>query len=301
MAKQIKNVALAGASGSLGSKILRALLDKNEFHVTALVRKQRDDLPTGAEVKVVDFDSPDALSKALIGQDALIDATSPDPALSLRLVNAAGAAGVYRLIPAEFGSDPENPAARALPAFAAKAQAYQHIQKLGEEGKITWTAVSNHAFLDWALRTSFAKIDIVHKKVEYLDNGTAQFPWTLLSSVATAVVNILLKPEETKNRICYIYNAIMSTAEIVDLAKQVLGGDGWDIQSVDKQELLNKAMAEMAAGRVTFPVIRDMVLFSLHTPDHGITGKKDDNDLLGVSTLSREEIKKIIQEVALQS
>lgn len=298
MAKQIKNVAIAGASGSLGSSILRALLSQDQFQVTALVRKERNDLPTGAVIKVVDFDSPDALAKALQGQDALIDATSPDPALSLRLVNAAAAAGVYRLIPAEFGADPENAAARALPVFAAKAQNYEHMRKLGDEGKITWTAVSNHAFLDWALRTSFVRIDLAKKKVEFLGDGTTKFAWTLLSSVGTAVVNILLKPEETKNRVCYIYSTIISPAEVVALAKEVLGHDGWDVEYLDTNKVMQDAMEEVAAGRITFPVIRDLILYSLHTPEHGIGGREVDNDLLGVSVLGNEEIKQVITEVA---
>jgi hypothetical protein len=54
--------------------------------------------PTGAYVKVVDFNSAESLSAAVAGQDAVIDTTfSLDVETPLRLIDAAVHSGVYRL------------------------------------------------------------------------------------------------------------------------------------------------------------------------------------------------------------
>ena len=164
---------------------------------------------------MVDFDSVSSLTETLKGQDALVDATStPDPSLSIRLIDAAVAAGVYRVLPAEFSSDPENTKARALPPFQGERVVYEYIQKLGNENKITWTAMSNTAFLDWGLRMGFVGIDLVNKKIDYMNDGTMVVPWTLLSSVSEAVVNVLSKPEHTKNRVCHISNIQKSQKDV---------------------------------------------------------------------------------------
>ncbi|RSL43880.1 hypothetical protein CEP54_014907 [Fusarium duplospermum] len=138
MAHQIKNVALAGASGSLGSCILQALVKTSHFNVTLLSRKAVNNVPSGVVVQVVDFESVSSLTVTLKGQDALIDATSaPDPSVAIRLIDAAVAAGVYRLIPSEFSADPTNTKTRSLAVFQGKAKALEHIQKLADDGKIT--------------------------------------------------------------------------------------------------------------------------------------------------------------------
>ncbi|KAH6714978.1 hypothetical protein DL95DRAFT_479692 [Leptodontidium sp. 2 PMI_412] len=300
MAPEIKNVVLAGPSGSLGSHILRALLAQNLFDVTVLVRKPRDDLPSSVKVKVVDFDSVASLSEALKGKDALVDATSnpADPTLSIRLVDAAVAAGVYRILPAEFSSDPENSKARHLPPFQGKSQAYKYIQKLGRENKITWTAVSNHALFDWGLRMGFVGIDLAGKKIDYMNDGTLVIPWTLMSSVGTAVANILLRPEETRNRVCYIYDILKSQKEVADLTKSALGNEGWQEQKLDMDKVFEEAMTELQAGNVTFKVIGDMIRFSISTPGFVEVPEKDDNELLGVKLLSDEEVKQSIKQIA---
>ncbi|KAM5527850.1 isoflavone reductase family protein [Fusarium oxysporum f. sp. phaseoli] len=299
MAHEIKNVALAGASGSLGSHILQALVKAGRFNVTILTRKVTDNLPSGTAVKVVDYESASDLVSALKGQDALVDATSvPDPSLAIRLIDAAVSAGVYRIIPSEFSSDPMNSKARSLPPFQGKAKVLEYIQKLADTGKITWTAISNHAFLDWGLRMSFLGIDLQNKNVEYLKPGTTIIPMTTLKPVGTAVANALIKGENTKNRICYICSTQKTQKDLAELSKQALGEEGWKSMNVDTEDAFNKAMAKLQAGQVDMQVIGDIIRFSISTPGYIDRLEKTDNDLLGVKTMSDEEVKELILEIA---
>ncbi|KAH7013948.1 hypothetical protein EDB80DRAFT_762399 [Ilyonectria destructans] len=299
MVHKIKNVALAGANGNLGSCILQALVQKGCFSVTLLARKEISDLPTGVTVKVVDFESDSALAEALKGQDALIDATSvPDPSVSIRMMDAAVAAGVHRMIPAEFSSDPMNSKSRALPPFQGKTKAFEHIQKLARDNKITWTAISNHAFLDWGLRMSFVGIDLANRKIDYLNNGNMVVPWTTLASVGIAVANALSKSEETKNRVCSICNIQKSQRELAGLAKQALGEEGWQTQERNMNDAFDKAMSQVQAGQVNWQVIGDIIRYSISTPGYIQKLEKTDNELLGVQAMSDEEVKGLVKEIA---
>ncbi|KAM5526734.1 isoflavone reductase family protein [Fusarium oxysporum f. sp. phaseoli] len=299
MAHEIKNVALAGASGSLGSHILRALNKSGRFNVTVLTRKTTKDVPTGTGVKVVDFESVSDLTAVLKGQYALVDATSvPDPSFAIRLMDAAAAAGVYRMIPAEFSSDPMNAKARGLPPFQGKAKALEHIQNLADDEKITWTAISNHAFLDWGLRMSFIGIDLQNKSIDYLKPCLTVIPMTTLESVGTAVANALIKAEATKNRICYICNTQKTQKDLAELAKRALGDEGWKTQDVDTKEAFEKSMVQLQAGQVDMQVIGDIIRFSISTPGYIQGLEKTDNDLLGVKEMSDAEVQELVREIA---
>lgn len=250
-------------------------------------------------MKVVDFESASALEAALQGQDALVDATSvPDASFAIRLMDAAAAAGVYRLIPAEFSADPSNSKTRSLPPFAGKARAFEHLQELANTGSLTWTAISNNAFLDWGLRTAFLGIDIQNRSIEYFNNGNVVVPYTTLASVGTAVANALGKPEATKNKICYICNVQMTQRELAARARRALGKDGWRVEDLDMEAVLRAAMGELQAGRVSFEVIRDMIRFSISTPGYAARFEQTDNELLGVRAMGEEEIEDLIREIA---
>ncbi|KAF7113641.1 hypothetical protein CNMCM5793_002997 [Aspergillus hiratsukae] len=301
MAQTIRNVAIAGATGNAGSNILNALLSSGKFTITVLTRKPNPSLPTSITTKVVEFDSLSSLTSALKGQDALIDATSvPDPNVAIRLIDAAVAAGIHRFIPAEFSIDPTATNCRSLPVFAGKAKAYEYLQQVAAAGKLTYTSISNGAFLDWNLRTGFSDIDLVKKRINLLNDGSRVTPWTLLSSVGTAVAYALVRAEETKNRTCYVYSIMKSQKEVGELAQEALGKEGWTIQSKDAANVLEDALADFKAGNVTFGAIGGMIRWTLTQPESAAGWAKDDNELLGVQTMSDEEVKELIKQIAAE-
>ncbi|KAH7345801.1 isoflavone reductase family protein-like protein CipA [Pyrenochaeta sp. MPI-SDFR-AT-0127] len=300
MSQVIKNVALAGATGSLGSTLLTSLINNGKFNITVIARKEGQLAPAGVSVKVVNTDSVDAITQALRGQDALVDATSgPDPTLGMRLIDAAAAAGVYRVIPSEFSTDIQSTEARSPLVYHGKNQAFEHLKTLAAEGKITYTTISNSAFLDWNLRTGFINIDLYNKKVQYLNDGTDVFPWTHLSSIGTAVANVLAKPQETRNRSCYISNIKKSQKQMVELAKEILGANGWEESTLDADKALKAATESMISGTVNMQVIGDMIRWSctVYSPRWE---QQDDNKLLGVKSMSDDEVRKLIKEITAE-
>ncbi|KAH6638389.1 isoflavone reductase family protein-like protein CipA [Boeremia exigua] len=298
--KVVRSVALGGASGSLGAEILTALLQA-KFMVTAIVRKEGQTFPAGVDVKVVNTDSVAEIAVALHGQDAFVDATSGvDPTLQGRFIEAAVSSGVYRIVMGEFSVDPQNSEARSPLVFQGKNKSFEQIKELAHEGSITYTTISNGAFLDWNLRTGFVKIDIYNKRIQYLNDGLLPFAWTQLSSVGAAVAKSLEISQQTENRSLCISNIIKSQREMADLAKRALGEDGWEEETLDMDQKLKEATADMMAGKVDMDVIGNMILWSTGTIPSQRFELSGDNELLGVDRMTDEDVCNLIRKIAAE-
>ncbi|RYP07119.1 hypothetical protein DL764_002714 [Monosporascus ibericus] len=298
MAPVIKNVALTGITGNVGAPALKALVESG-FNVTVLARKQPDKLPAGVVVKMVDFGSVESLTKVLEGQDALVDTTNTPGSIEVaqHLIDAAVAAGVYRVIPSEFSGDPNNAPLRALPPFVTKTQVLNHLEKKTAGTGTTWTTISNNAFLDWAMRLGFLNIDLKNRKVTRMYDGNHSFEWTLLETVAKAIVGVLKKPRETENRHCFIHSIKKSQNQMVELAKEAIGGE-WQVEQGDAKKAYEDAMASLQSGKVDFQVIGDIIRYGVVTPVIGKQFPTNNNKLLGVPTMSDNEVKELLKQIA---
>ncbi|KAE8377573.1 hypothetical protein BDV26DRAFT_281743 [Aspergillus bertholletiae] len=300
MAPLIKKVALAGATGNIGSKTMRALADAGKFEITVLHRRPIE-LPqyAGVTVRIVNFESVDSLSAALQGHQAVIDCTSDLVGeTSIRLIDAAVAAHVYRFIPSEYSHPANNAKVRQMPIFAMKDQTHHYLRQLASEGKISYSSVSSGAFLDWNLATGFMNIDLDKKNVQLLNEGDVVFSWTLLSTIGKAVVQVLLHLKQTKNRVIHIHSVWKSQRQMVDLAMAALGGDGWSITTVDADAAAKKAQVEFQAQNINPQVLGDLIRYAVSRPEFIDRPKQDDNALLGLSGMADEEVKDLIREIA---
>ncbi|CAN9387338.1 unnamed protein product [Alternaria sp. RS040] len=134
-----------------------------------------------------------------------------------------------------------------------------------------------------------------------LVDGMLAFPWTMLSSVGVAVASALQKAQETENRCLYISSVIKSQKQMVNLAKEVLGNDGWEETKQDMNQRLKDATESMVAGKVDLGVIGDMIRWSAGTVPALRWKQLDDDKLLGVERLDDDEVRNLIREVALES
>lgn len=102
-------VAVAGAAGDLGFRIVKALIAKGAS-VRALVRRPVDKLALGrVEQVAVNFDDAVALTGALIGATSVVSALNGTAPVILgaqgRLLDAAVAARVPHFVPSDFSLD----------------------------------------------------------------------------------------------------------------------------------------------------------------------------------------------------
>lgn len=135
----IKSVAVAGATGWLGSTVTSQLL-KDGFEVHALVRnadeakkKAAELIKNGLKIVQVNFDDVASITQALKGKDALVSTLAGDGSvfvdLQKRLVDASKAAGIKLFIPSEFGANVE--AAPKDGFFVGKQLAAAYVKESG--------------------------------------------------------------------------------------------------------------------------------------------------------------------------
>ena len=291
------------ATGNTGSAILKALLDFNQFNVTALMRSDsitKATFPSDVRTRTVDYSKPETLVDALRGQDAVISTFNHAFLGHQRtLLDAAVTAGVQRFIPSEYGSDTLNPKAGVLPLFAHKKTEQRYIEELAVQGRITYTIVINGPFLDFGLNHGFLGPNLQKKQITYLDGGSTTFSTTTLSTMGKAVVGVLTKPEETKNRAVYVQDTALTLKDLFRLAKEALGTEGWtEVDGGTTEEKETASYEKLAKGHKDMGVFLGFLLSAIFREGYGGHFQKSDNDLLGIVELKDSEIVELIKDVA---
>ncbi|KAL6707244.1 hypothetical protein ACN47E_004232 [Coniothyrium glycines] len=232
MDSPIKKVIVAGATGSVGTPILHALLACPTLSITILSRASSHaefppDIPV---IRVSDDFTTSELTTAFTGQDAVVVALSTVPVtkeqghtgLAYRLVDAALAAGVHRFIPSEYAANNLDPRARSLvPIYDRKGEMLSYlIAKCAEPGAtLTWSSISCGLWLDWALDPAksgnFLGIDVKARKATVYDSGAARFAVTTSGNAGLAVARVLLQPDLSRNTQIFLCDFTATTQDIV--------------------------------------------------------------------------------------
>ena len=297
----IKSVALAGATGALGTPTLQALLDA-DFTVTALTRKgSTHTFPASVNVAEVDYDSLENLTSALQNHDALVSTLSTTAITSQdKLIDAALAAGVKRFIPSEFGCDMANEKARNLPAYSFKMKIEEEVISKTKGTGTSYTFIFNNAFFDWALDNNFG-INMKEKKMDLYDGGSKVYTTTPIPLVAQGIAGVLLHPEATANRSVRIHGTSMTQQKLLELAQKYKGEDGWEINEVDTAELEKKSYENLQKdpGNVYGWIIGFLVRALFAEGYGGDFSGKNDNELLGLPReMSDGEVEEIVRKRA---
>lgn len=195
-------IALVGASGNAGSRILKELSDRGH-QVTAIARAPEKiaSLPNVVAKKGDVFDQA-ALSELLKGHDAVISSvhfTASDP---LKLIEAVRASGVQRyLVVGGAGSLEIAPGQRVvdLPDFPAayKAEATkgaEFLDRLKQEKQLDWTFLSPSAEFVPGERTGKFRLG----KDTILSNDAGSR--ISFEDYAIALVDEIEKPQHSRQR-----------------------------------------------------------------------------------------------------
>ncbi|OKL62043.1 hypothetical protein UA08_02407 [Talaromyces atroroseus] len=253
-----KNVVLVGASGSVGQTIVNGLLaSATEFNITLLVRadsSSRIAQEGHAAIRVVRGDlSDDAfLKRALTDQEALVVALNSTPdtfKLQDRLVDAAAAVGVKRIIPSDFGSDVTNPKIlEAVPLYQGKVDAARYLEEVvAKNPATTWTAVINGPFYDWGMERDLFGFNPKTRTATLYDNGTGKFDSTNITSLGHVVGSILTAPENFTNRYVYVSEFAISQNEIFEalLRATKTHAKDWTIAHRTTEELKKEGLEKI--------------------------------------------------------
>lgn len=151
MVSKIKNVALVGASGNLGSLVLKSLLEAERFLITIVTRSDSTSkFPNDPSITIKQgsYESPEFLKSAFAGIDALVLTLhwSAVPETEIKLIEAAASVGVKWIFPTEFGSDLGNEdMLNAVPIHASKTAPRVRVEELGSN----WVGVVTNPWFDF--------------------------------------------------------------------------------------------------------------------------------------------------------
>lgn len=275
--------------------MLKELLDAG-FDVTILTRQGSDKtFDSRAHIAQVDYESLDSLKAALTGQDAVVSTLNVGAvpkSTHLRLIDAAVATGVKRFIPSEYGCDTTNPLTAKLPVFGDKVGVQEHLKNVSQQSGLSYTLLITGPFLDWGLEKGFV-LNLAGPATLF-DGGDRRFSATTVAGIGKGVVGIINNLEATKNSTIYINEARVTQNELLELS-----GKSIETNVVKTTDLEQEAFAELAKPSPNPAIFATkFILRAIFGEGFGslFDSEKVSNDLFGLKTLSKEEIRGLIPQ-----
>ncbi len=197
-----KLIAVAGATGNLGLRIVKALF-KHGASVKALVRSTSDVdriaalEKLGAEIVHIDYTNPTQMSKSLAGVHCVISALAGLEETIIiaqrRLVDASIKAGIKRFIPSDFSIDYINLDPGKNRNLDLRRTFSQHLEDL----PISPTSIFNGAFMDM-LTDQIPMILFKQNKVLYWGNADQSIDFTTMDNTAEFTACIALEEDSPR-------------------------------------------------------------------------------------------------------
>ncbi|KAH8691615.1 hypothetical protein BGW36DRAFT_349712 [Talaromyces proteolyticus] len=292
MASQLKNIAVIGASGSIGKIVFDALVHAPQFHVTALTRESSDrTFPAGVTVRKSDFSEADLVS-AFKGQDTVICVVGLGGFTEQKkFIDAAISAGVKRFIPSEFSANTLSPTVlQLLPVFEQKKEVLDYL-KAKEGSGLTWTGIWTALLFDWALENGFLGYDLSARTATIWDGGNKAFTLTNEDQLKRAVVAVLERPEKTANKNLYISSVETTQKQILQALEEATTSK-WTVANTTTDEQVSEGVEKLGKGDFSGALI--LVRATSFSNKEGLRANyaKDEelaNDLLGLKLESVEE------------
>ncbi|OGM51001.1 hypothetical protein ABOM_000059 [Aspergillus bombycis] len=294
----IMNVAVIGASGTLGSVALRKLLETGTLNVTVLRRPDSaSTFPPNTKVIDVDYSSRESLRSAFTGQDAVLSFVPTFAAGSqIALIDAAVEARVRRFIPSEFSANLDNPKARTLPIFVPKVKVQEYLFQKAKESGLTYTIIYGGGWLDAGSHRSFL-LNISGETTNTYDGGNVPFSASTLDTVADSVVSALSHWDETKNRSLFVHSLVTTQNHLLSLAKEVMPGKPWATRDFKLDELIARSDERLAQGLLDFETFSPYIFRAVFDPAFGGRYDQTDNQLLGIKEASEADIREILKKL----
>ncbi|KAK8046641.1 hypothetical protein PG996_014705 [Apiospora saccharicola] len=300
----VKNVAIVGATGTVGTYIVDELLKAGKHQVTAITRQDSTAaIPEGVKVAKVDYDNHDSLIAALRGHDVLIITMSVQaPKESqLKLVDAAADAGVRWILPNEWGLDQTN-----------EALADGAFMGAPEPRRPSWIGVVCGFWYDFSLGGSPLRygFDFANRSVTLFDEGTQPINTTTFPQVGRAVARLLALPTEEKdksgekkgslahfrNGFVYISSFCASQKDMLESALRVTGTkiEDWQVGLEGSADRYARGLKMMQEGNMA-GFVQAMYTRTFFPNDDGAYERRHGlhNGLLGLPVEDMDEFTKL--------
>ncbi|KAK4221308.1 NAD(P)-binding protein [Podospora fimiseda] len=248
-----RKVLLIGATGSIGSIILQALITSPIPISVTILKHAGSTAPPPPNIPVITLSSYNAPISTLVpilgGYDAIISCqTTFSVSSQLNLIDAAIQAGVKRFFPSEYGLNNMRDDTQALcSVFKEKGTIQKYLRE--REDQIEWTSIACGTWLKWSFEHGFLGIDVKGKKTRYWDDGEGRFSINTEGLTAKAMVKAVTSHwEETRNRIVFLSEVVTSQREIVEEVERQMGGKKFEVEKVDMEEEVKRLQERFESG-----------------------------------------------------
>lgn len=248
-----KSICVIGASGNIGTLILKHLLaSSQDFKITVISRQSSTaTFPSNVTVTRVPDDYPVAeLTKAFAGIDVVIAAVSMmGMGEQFKFIDACVAAGVKRYFPTEFGLDDlPDWLLQLREMFKIKHDVRDKLIEISaqKQGAMEWTSICCNAFFEMGIGSGFFQLYWKDKKAILLDGGESKFVASTLDTVALAVVKAIEKPDVSRNRLLLVQDFQTSQKQILDAVQKKV--PGWNVEVVNSKSWLDEGIEAVKAG-----------------------------------------------------
>ncbi|KAK4548639.1 hypothetical protein LTR36_009550 [Oleoguttula mirabilis] len=263
----LKNVAIVGASGNVGTSALKHLLPTNRFHITIISRSSSTaSFPSSPSLTVRkgSYDDSTYLADAFAGQDAVLFALGfMAMGEQSKLIDAAAKAGVKWILPTEYAGDGMNEAmVAAVPIFQPKVQARKQIEELSATYKgLKWIGIATNPWMDFSLRMGLFGINF-EKRTAKLYPDAGAFNTSTLEQVGLGISRLLSLPltdnanprgslEHYANNFVYISSFVVTQSQVFEAVRRATGTQerDWQVErSATIEQWIAHAHEAMAKG-----------------------------------------------------
>ena len=122
--------------------------------------------------------------------------------------------------------------------YLGKRRVREHLQELAERGKLSWTSIVCGHFFDYGLKGDLLSIDLRKGKAKVFDGGEKRWSASTLSRVGEAVVRVLQREEETRNRMLYVQSFCVNQNEVLRSLERATGGEKWEVEQVSSEKFI---------------------------------------------------------------
>lgn len=284
--------------GFLGTVVVEQLVQSG-FSVTVLSRSQASvpHVPSGVSIVQVDYDSSDSITSALAGQDVVVNTMSSAAMVNQKLIiDAAIAAGVKRYVPADYGTFTADAAAHELAVIMPMADVQNYLKTKAAEGALEWTVFQTGVFLDMMVTVAPLAFDPAAKSIQWYDDGEAEFSASTTRTIGRAIAAALKKPDETKNRVVFVHDIVLTQKKLVALGKRyVAAGPEWSETRIDTAEEILRTVDRLSSGQFDMMTMIAQLKAGLLSGKYRSVYKKTDNELLGLEKFSEEDLVELVR------
>lgn len=252
------------ATGTVGSYIVKELLASGKHTITALTRMESQaKMPPGVHAVKINYDDPETLVKALVGQEALIITMSPRAAQDTqsRLVEAAAVANVRYIIPNGWGFDPSHPSSDD--SFLGPVQRAVQAQ-IEELGKSSWIEFVSGPWYELSLVGSPDRFgfDLQGRRVTLFDTGHVKINTSTWAQTGRAVARVLALDQESagdgsqldltklKDRLVFFSSFLVSQRDIFHSVLRVTGTkeEEWTVTEESSRQRYHDGVSRIQQG-----------------------------------------------------